>query len=182
MTAAEVIVRAATIADAEAIRSIYLPIVNDTAISFEESAQDAAEIGRRMLARPRLPWLVADRGGRVVGYSYATRHRQRATYRWSAECSVYLSSEHRSQGLGRLLYERLIAEVSELGYVSLFAGITLPNKASVGLHEAMGFEALGVFRHVGYKHGSWHDVGWWRRSLWDLPVRPAEPREWRPTA
>ncbi|MGQ0719792.1 MAG: GNAT family N-acetyltransferase [Pseudonocardiales bacterium] len=79
-----------------------------------------------------------------------------------------------------MLYERLIAEVADLGYVSLFAGITLPNEASVGLHEAVGFEAVRVFRHDGYKHGCWHDVGWWQKSLRDLPAQPSEPREWQP--
>lgn len=176
-----VIIRAATCADAEAICAIYRPIVNSTAISFEELAPDAAEITRRMLAHPRLPWLVADDAGRVVGYAYAARHRQRAAYRWSADSSVYLDPEHRSRGLGRLLYERLIAEVCELGYVSLFAGIALPNAASVALHEKVGFAALGVFRHVGYKYGCWYDVGWWQRSLRDLPVPPPEPREWEPS-
>lgn len=180
MRAAEAIVRAATLVDVAAIRSIYRPIVNDTAISFEESAPDTAEIGQRMLAAPRLPWLVADDAGCVVGYAYASPHRQRAAYRWSADCSIYLDPKHRSRGFGRLLYGRLIAEVRELGYVSLFAGIALPNDASVALHEAMGFEALGVFRHVGYKHGHWHDVGWWQKSLRDLPVPPSEPRPWRP--
>ncbi|MGH3720787.1 MAG: GNAT family N-acetyltransferase [Pseudonocardiaceae bacterium] len=134
-----------------------------------------------MLARPRLPWLVADDASRVVGYAYASRHQQRAAYRWSAESSVYLDPEYRSRGVGRLLYDCLTAEVCALGYVSLFAGIALPNKASVALHEAVGFAALGVFRDVGYKHGAWHDVGWWRRSLRDVPVPPSEPRVWCPT-
>lgn len=181
MTAAKVSVRAATHADAEAICAIYRPIVNNTAISFEELAPDANEIGRRMLASPRLPWFVADCGERVLGYAYASPHRLRAAYRWSADCSIYLDPEHRSRGLGRLLYERLIAEVRDLGYVSLFAGIALPNEASVALHKAAGFESVGLFRRVGYKHGSWYDVEWWQRSLRDLPVSPSEPREWRPT-
>ncbi|MGH3854567.1 MAG: GNAT family N-acetyltransferase [Pseudonocardiaceae bacterium] len=175
-----VLIRAATRADVEAICSVYRPIVNDTVISFEESAPDAAEISRRMLA-PRLPWLVADDAGRVAGYAYASRHQRRAAYRWAAESSVYLDPEHRARGIGRLLYECLIAEVRGLGYVSLFAGIALPNKASVALHEAVGFEALGVFRRAGYKHGAWYDVGWWRRSLRDPPVSPPEPRQWCPT-
>lgn len=91
---------------------------------------------------------------------------------------MYISPDYQGRGVGRLLYRHLIAEVADLGYVSLFAGITLPNEASVGLHEAMGFEALGVFRNVGYKNGSWRDVGWWQRALRDLPRRPDEPREW----
>lgn len=181
MTATEIIVRAATSPDADAILSIYQPIVDETVSSFEESPPDSAEIVRRMLAKPRLPWLVADREGRVAGYAYASLHRQRSAYRWSADCSIYLGPEYRSRGLGRLLYERLVAEVADLGYVSLFAGITLPNEASVGLHEAVGFEAVGVYRNVGYKHGCWYDVGWWQKSLRDLPTQPPEPREWRPT-
>jgi L-amino acid N-acyltransferase YncA len=126
VTAVEVIVRAVNRTDAEAICSIYRPMVNDTAISFEELAPDVAEIGRRILASPRLPWLVAEDTGRVVGYAYASQHRQRAAYRWSVDSSVYLDPEYRSRGVGRLLYECLISEVRELGYVSLFAGITLP--------------------------------------------------------
>jgi L-amino acid N-acyltransferase YncA len=178
--AAEVVIRAAAPEDAEAISAIYAPVVATTAISFEESPPGPAEISRRMLARPRLPWLVAEDSGRVAGYAYASAHRQRAAYRWSADSSVYLDPEFRSRGLGRLLYERLIAEVADLGYVSLFAGIALPNAASVGLHEALGFRPVGVFRNVGFKHGSWRDVGWWQRPLRDAAPAPDEPRAWHP--
>jgi len=174
-----VTVRAATAVDVPAIQSIYAPLVTDTFASFEELAPDDGEITRRIQARPRMPWLVATRAGLVIGYAYASQHRQRPAYRWSADCSVYISSGCRRGGVGRLLYHHLITEVAALGYVSLFAGITLPNEASAGLHEAMGFEALGVFRNVGYKRGSWRDVGWWQRTLGELPRTPEEPREWR---
>ncbi len=176
-------VRAATDADVPAIAAIYAPMVTDTFASFEEAVPDEAELTRRMLARPRMPWLVAVDTGAVMGvmgYAYASQHRQRPAYRWSADCSVYLSADYRGRGVGRLLYEDLIAEVADLGYVSLFAGIALPNEASAALHEAMGFERLGVFRNVGYKGGSWRDVGWWQRTIRDLPARPDEPREWNP--
>jgi L-amino acid N-acyltransferase YncA len=175
-------VRAASPADAPAIASIYRSVVLDSSASFEESPPDADEVGRRMLARPRLPWLIAEHDDRVAGYAYASQHRQRASYRWSVDCSVYLDPEHRGRGVGRALYERLIPMVADLGYVSLFAGIALPNDASVGLHEALGFTAIGAFPHVGFKHGSWLDVGWWQRTLRDLPPAPEEPREWRPPA
>jgi phosphinothricin acetyltransferase len=178
-------VRAAVPADAPAVAAIYAPVVAETAISFEEQPPTPDEIGRRMLARPRLPWLVADDGGRVAGYAYASAHRARPAYRWSADCSVYLDPAYRGQGLGRRLYQQLITEVRDLGYRTLFAGIALPNPASVGLHEALGFTPAGVFRDVGYKLGAWRDVGWWQRSL-DGPVPgpgsgadPAEPRAWR---
>ena len=176
-----IMVRAAVPADAPAVAAIYAPVVTDTAISFEEQPPTPDEIGRRMLARPRLPWLVADDGGRVAGYAYASAHRARPAYRWSADCSVYLDPAYQGQGLGRRLYQRLITEVRDLGYRTLFAGIALPNPASVGLHEALGFTPAGVFRDVGWKLGAWRDVGWWQRSL-DITgsgADPAEPRAWR---
>jgi L-amino acid N-acyltransferase YncA len=172
--------RAATAEDAPAIQGIYAPVVLDSFASFEDIPPDVAEIGRRMLARPRLPWLVAEDAGRVAGYAYAAQHRQRAAYRWSAEVSVYLDPGYHGRGFGRALYERLITEVTGLGYVSAFAGIALPNDASVRLHEAAGFEPIGVFGHAGFKNGGWHGVGWWQRALRELPVRPVEPREWTP--
>jgi L-amino acid N-acyltransferase YncA len=175
-----VMVRAATASDVHSIRSIYAPMVTDSFASFEESVPAEAELTRRILARPRMPWLVAVDAGTVVGYAYASQHRQRPAYRWSAGCSVYISRDYRRRGVGHALYQRLIGDVRDLGYMSLFAGITLPNAESVGLHEAMGFERLGVFRNVGYKNGSWRDVGWWQRALGDLPATPDEPREWSP--
>jgi L-amino acid N-acyltransferase YncA len=174
-------VRAATAKDAAAIQSIYAPVVLDSFASFEQVPPDAAEIARRMLARPRLPWLVAEDAGAVVGYAYASQHRQRRGYRWSADVSVYLDPAYHRRGIARALYERLIAEVTGLGYVTISAGIALPNDASVSLHEAVGFEPIGVFGHIGFKNGAWHDVGWWQRTLRDLPPAPDEPREWDPS-
>lgn len=171
-------VRPATPRDASAIAAIYAPIVVETSTSFEVTPPDDAEFRRRMASAPRLPWLVAAAGDQVVGYAYATRFRQRAAYRWSAECSAYVADGHRGRNVGRRLYERLAAEMQSLRYVSLLAGITLPNPASVALHEAVGFQPIGVFRHVGFKHGAWHDVGWWELALSTLPAEPDEPLEW----
>ena len=114
-------VRAAAAADAPAVAAIYAPVVTATATSFEEQPPTPDEIGRRMLARPRLPWLVADDDGRIAGYAYASAHRARAAYRWSADCSVYLDPAYQGRGLGRQLYERLITEVRDLGYGALFS-------------------------------------------------------------
>jgi len=175
-----IVVRAATAVDAGPVAAIYAPVVDDTAISFEEVPPGPDEICRRMLASPRLPWLVADDAGHIAGYAYASAHRQRPAYRWSADCSVYLDPRYQSRGLGRRLYERLITEVRDLGYQSLFAGIALPNAPSVGLHEALGFRPVGVFRGVSYKLGAWRDVGWWGLAAGDAPASPAEPRPWSP--
>jgi phosphinothricin acetyltransferase len=172
-------VRPASPEDADAIARIYRPYVESAVASFEEVAPDAAEMRRRMLRRPRLPWFVAERD-EVCGYAYASMHRDRAAYRWSADCSVYLAGTETGRGTGRALYDVLLPAVAALGYVGAFAGIALPNDASVRLHEAVGFTLVGVYRDVGFKHGRWHDVGWWQLRLAAPPVSPGEPLEWAP--
>ena len=176
-------IRPAGDADIGQIRAIYDSIVTETTISFEETTPSRDELAGRMRSRPRFPWLVAESEGVVIGYAYASRHRERSAYRWSADCSVYVGEGHRGKGVGGLLVERLIAELRDLGSISLFAGIALPNAPSVRLHERLGFRPVGVFRNVGFKHGSWHDVGWWSlRLVAVLPGEPAEPRVWRPAS
>ena len=171
------LLRAATADDAGAIAELYAPYVRDTSISFETEPPDAGEVRARMLAEPRLPWLVATRGEQVTGYAYASPHRSRAAYRWSVEVSVYLAPAEQGRGTARRLYEALFAELADLGYVSAYAGITQPNPASTGLHAGMGFTPAGVFRNVGFK-GGWHDVAWWQRSLRPASAEPEAPRPW----
>jgi L-amino acid N-acyltransferase YncA len=176
-------IRSARDADLDQIRAIYDSIVTDTAISFEETTPSRDELAGRMRSRPRLPWLVAESDGDVVGYACAGRHRERSAYRWSVDGSVYVAETHRGRGVGRLLLEHLIAELRDLGYASVFAGIALPNPQSIRLHEALGFRPVGVFPSVGFKHGAWHDVGWWRLQLAPaLSVAPEDPRAWHPNA
>jgi len=126
----DAVIRPASAEDAEAIRAIYEPAVNGTFVTFEEVAPDTEEIVRRMRSRPRLPWLVAGTADGVVGYARAIQHRVRPAYRWSAESSVYVAETHRGRGIGRRLYERLATEVRDLGYVSMFSGVALPNAAA----------------------------------------------------
>lgn len=171
-------IRGAEQADAAGIAAIYAPYVTQTAVSFEEVPPDAAEVRSRMLQRPRLPWLVALREGALVGYCYAGPHRQRPAYRWAVDCSVYLVGSEQGRGTGRALYERLLQQLRGLGYVSAFAGISLPNDPSIALHQALGFQPVGVFRDVGFKHGAWYDVGWWQLALTGPPGSPPEPTPW----
>jgi L-amino acid N-acyltransferase YncA len=173
-------VRPAEVADAGGIADVYRPYVLDSVASFETVPPDVGELARRMTAAPRLPWFVAGRDGAVVGYAYAAAHRTRAAYRWSVDCSVYLADGERGQGTGRALYQRLLPELRELGYVTAFAGIALPNPGSVGLHTALGFTRVGVYRAAGFKDGRWHDVGWWQLPLREPPAVPAEPAAWSP--
>lgn len=169
-------IRLATEGDAEAVAAIYAPVVEETAISFEAEPPTRAEMGERIAETlTRFPWLVCERGGAVLGYAYAGTHRSRAAYRWSADVSVYVADEARRAGVGRDLYESLLAVLRLQGFVNAYAGITLPNPASVGLHESIGFEPVGVYEDVGYKRGGWHDVGWWHLSLADHGPEPDPP-------
>lgn len=175
-----VTIRPALAPDAAAVAAIYKPYVTDSVTSFEAVPPSAGEMARRMSAQPRLPWLLALRSDVAVGYCYAATFRSRPAYRWSVECSVYLSPDERGRGTGRALYGTLLPLLASLGHVNAYAGISLPNPASVRFHEALGFEPVGVFKRVGFKHGAWRDVGWWQRSLGDVPHVPVEPRTWNP--
>ena len=169
-------VRRASKADAAAVQSIYAPVVAETAISFEYEVPSVPEMARRIDSTlARHPWLVAERSGDVVGYAYAGPHAERAAYAWSVDTSVYVGASSQGQGVGGALYEELIRVLIELGYVSAFAGITLPNDSSIALHEAVGFVRVGSFPAAGFKFGRWHDVGWWHRVLRRGPDRPEPP-------
>jgi len=161
----------------EAIAAIYAPIVESTSISFELSPPSVARMrGRIMTTLPDLPWLVSeDARGSVNGYAYASKHRERPAYQWSVDVTAYVREDSRGTGVGKLLYLALFEELAALGYFQAFAGIALPNAASVALHKAVGFEHIGIYRKVGFKLGAWHDVGWWQREL-RSPCEPSPPR------
>jgi len=167
-------IRLATLADAAAIQAIYAPIVRDTIISFELVPPNVDEIrGRITKVLARYPWLVYARDSKVLGYAYASQHHDRAAYDWSADISIYVSARARRMGLGRALYQSLFALLRAQNVVNVYAGVSLPNAGSVGLHEAMGMTPVGVYRQVGYKFGAWHDVGWWEMALGERPAVPA---------
>lgn len=160
------LIRLATDDDAAVIAAIYGPVVEDTAISFETERPDTAEIRRRIRdTLTSYPWLVFERNGDVIGYAYASRHRLRAAYQWSVDTSAYVDEKFRRRGVGHALYLSLLAVLDAQGFVNAYAGIALPNPASVALHERVGFTPIGVYRGAGYKLGAWRDVGWWQRPL-----------------
>lgn len=168
--------RAATSDDAAALADIYAPYVTENAVSFETEPPDEAAFRARIEGGGGLyPWLVAEEGGTILGYAYAARFRDRPAYRFVVETSVYLRSGEAGRGLGRRLYEPLLAGLEAQGFTQAIAAITLPNEASVRLHERLGFERAGTYRQVGWKLGAWHDVGLWQRKLAKAADPPVEP-------
>lgn len=162
--------------DGPACAEVYAPYVDESVISFEATAPNGAEMAERIRrTQATHPWLVAEREGRVVGFAYGAPHGDRAAYRWAADVSVYVASAHTGCGIGRRLYEALFELLRGQRLRIACAGITLPNEASQGLHEALGFEPVGVYRAIGYKGGAWHDVGWWQLRLDESDGPPPEP-------
>ena len=164
--------------DIPAVTKIYGHYVRETVITFETSAPDEAEMANRFaaVAGKGHPLLIGEMGGEVVGYAYACPHRQRTAYRWSVDVSVYVAAAHHGQGVGRALYAELFERLRAQRFRMAYAGITLPNPASVALHESLGFVQVGTMREVGWKLGEWRDVGWFQLEL--APAgsgRPPEP-------
>ena len=149
-------IRFATPDDAQGILAIYGPYCEATCVSFEDGAPSIEQMRERISRITRdYPWLVATCDGRVVGYVYASRHHERAGYRWSVDVAVYLAADFHRCGLGRTLYTTLFAILREQGLFKAYAGVSLPNEGSVGLHEHLGFRPVGVYRGAGYKCGRW---------------------------
>lgn len=176
-----VVLRRALPRDAAALSGIYAPFVEHGLTSFEVVVPDAEafELRVQKVDDQGLPWLVAERAGTVVGYAYAGLHRERYAYSWSVESSVYLASDAAGGGLGTRLMRALLALLELQGYRSVLAGLTLPNDASLALHRMLGFEEVGVYRDVGFKHGTWASVWWGQRLLASscaprLPIRIAD--------
>jgi L-amino acid N-acyltransferase YncA len=159
-------IRPARDADAAALARIYNPYVLETIITFEEQPVSVTDMAARLtqVQQLSLPWLVAERGGRVVGYAYATRWKERSAYRLSTETAVYLEPQSCRQGLGARLYQQLLADLRDRGIHVALAGIALPNDPSVALHERLGFHKVGQLPEIGFKLGRWIDVGYWQRT------------------
>ena len=163
----DIVIRAAVAGDSSAIAAIYNHYIAQTVITFEEEAVPAPEMVRRIeeAGSASLPWLVAEREGKVVGYAYATPWRARSAYRFSVEVTVYVDPDCPRMGIGRRLYEELLPKLEDRGAHAAFGVIALPNDASVALHERLGFAKVAHLREVGWKFGRWIDVGYWQRLL-----------------
>lgn len=161
------LIRSATTGDAAAVARIYNYYIAQTVVTFEVDSVSADEMGARIekIQSDSYAWLVVERVGDVVGYAYAGRWNARCAYRYAAEATVYLDSQYTRQGLGKALYNELLAGLKRQGMHTVIGGISLPNPGSVALHEALGFQKVAHYREVGFKFGGWIDVGYWQRIL-----------------
>ncbi|MGQ4646805.1 arsinothricin resistance N-acetyltransferase ArsN1 family B [Lyngbya aestuarii] len=162
--------------DAQKMLAIYAPVVQETAISFDVEPPTKTEFTERIRSILEYsPWLVCEVDGEILGYACASKHRLREAYQWSVESSIYVAANHKRKGVGKALYTSLFKVLQLQGFYNVYAGITLPNPASVALHESVGFSHFTVYQLVGYKLGKWHDVGWWQLSLQSERLVPAHP-------
>ncbi|MCB0700567.1 MAG: N-acetyltransferase [Chitinophagales bacterium] len=152
--------------DAQRVLDIYAPYITKSNISFEYEVPTIEEWQQRIATiTAQYPWLVCEHEGVIVGYAYAGQHRARTAYQWSVESAIYIAEDFLGKGAGKLLYQKLFELLRQQGYVNVFAGMTLPNEKSEGLHKSCGFETIGVFRNIGYKNNRWHDVQWMQLDL-----------------
>jgi phosphinothricin acetyltransferase len=170
-------VRDATAEDAADCAALYAPYVTDTVITFEAEPPTATEMADRIAAAQRShAWLVLEDDDGVVGYAYGGPFRSREAWQWSCEVSVYLQTGRRRSGGGRALYDALLERLTQRGYRTAIAVMTLPNAASEGLHRAMGFDTVGIHPRIGWKFGAWHDVAFAQRALGSGDGPPTELR------
>lgn len=167
MAEPEPTVRPAGPEDAEACRAIYAPFVENTWVSLEEEVPSVREMKRRIEGYGASHgWVVVeDEAGAVSGYAYGSPHRLREGYRFSCDVAIYVPDGKTRRGYGRALYQALFPRLAARGMHAAFAGVALPNAASIALHQAVGFSKVGVYREVGYKFGAWRDVSWWQKLL-----------------
>ncbi|NQJ07248.1 N-acetyltransferase [Streptococcus suis] len=159
-------IRSARIEDAADLVAIYAPYVEKTAITFETEVPTVEAFASRIeKTLEKFPYLVAVEEGKIVGYAYASTYYARAAYDWTVEFSVYVQKEARGKGIGNLLYTALEEELTARGFKNFLACITLPNPASIALHEKKGYQQVAHFKKVGYKFGTWHDIVWLQKSL-----------------
>lgn len=170
-------IRLATPKDGEALLNIYKWYIENTAITFETEVPSAEAFGQRIEnTLARFPWLVCEIDGVVAGYAYASKHRERAAYQWSADLSIYVDEKYHRRHIAKALYQVLGETLRLLGYYTVYAGVTSPNPKSEAFHIAYGFDTVGVFENVGYKLGQWWGVKWFKYALTDYQKKPTTPK------
>ncbi|HEY0427432.1 MAG TPA: arsinothricin resistance N-acetyltransferase ArsN1 family B [Pyrinomonadaceae bacterium] len=156
-------IRTATLNDAAQIAEIYNHYIKTSHATFELETIEAAEMENRISEtfQKNYPFFVCEDDGRIAGYAYGRQFRPRRAYRHSIEVSVYIKHDAQAKGIGTRLYQKLFPEILNKDFHAIIAGVSLPNDASIRLHEKFGFEKVAHFREVGFKFGRWIDVGYW---------------------
>lgn len=172
-------IRFARESDVEAMLAIYTPYVLETTVTFEYVPPTPDEfLARFQSITQKLPWLVWEEEGAVLGYAYASLPFERAAYAWCAEPSIYLRPDARGRGIGRRLYAALEALLSQMGYAVSFAIITGENEASLAFHRAQGYEKCAEMVKCGLKFGRWLDVDWLEKRLSSVEIPRNPPIAW----
>jgi L-amino acid N-acyltransferase YncA len=162
--------------DTDRILDIYRYYILNSTITFEERVPSGPEFQKRIdEIASRYPFIVAESGGEIAGFAYATTFRNRSAYRWAVEVALYVDLRHQGKGIGKKLLEVMLDILFRLGYYRVYAVITLPNERSTKLFESAGFRKVGYLQGVGFKHGVWCDVDIMEKSLRDAETAPAEP-------
>lgn len=170
-------IRLAAEHDSVSILEIYAPFIENTAVTFEYEVPTTLEFGKRIQSvLEKYPWFVCEIDREVIGYAYASKHRERAAYQWSVDVSVYISPKHHRKCIATALYTALVELLKLQGFYNAYAGIALPNEKSVGFHESFGFKLVGIFQNVGYKFNKWHDVGWFGLTISEYSKNPDTPK------
>lgn len=177
-------IRVAKIEDAGELLAIYAPYVKNTAISFEYDVPSLEEFqGRMKNILQKYPYLVAERNGEIVGYTYAGAFKQRAAYNWDVETTIYVKQNHSKSGIGRQLYAALEEALSRQNILNLNACIGYPEtedeyltKNSVQFHEHLGFRMVGEFKKCGYKFNRWYNMVWMEKHIGEHVENPCSVR------
>ena len=169
-------IRLAKPTDSAAMLDIYSPYIENTSLTFETITPSIPDFTQRIENYLQLtPWLVADKDGKVAGFAYASKYRDRTAYQWSIECSIYVHDDFLHTGIGTELYSTLFRILKHQGFTTVYAVINLPNEPSVEFHEKMSFRHFATFEKVGFKLGQWKNVGWWQLQLNEYENEPYAP-------
>ena len=155
-------IRPAQLEDADQLCEIYNHYVTDSVVTFDTELKKTEAFREEMIeTMSTLPYYVAEKDGKILGYAFASSWKSRCAYTYSVETSIYVHPDHKERRVGYNLYFKLLKELKKSKIHAVIAGISLPNVISVGLHEKMGFEKTAHFKEVGYKFNRWIDVGYW---------------------
>lgn len=169
-------IRTAQPTDANSILAIYAPYITDTSFTFESEVPSEDAFAERIKNYlNNWPWLVYETDGKIAGYAYGSKYRERLGYQWCVECSVYINDDFQRRGIAQKLYTALFEILKRQGYRNVYAVINLPNDKSVRLHESCGFKWFANYENVGYKLGKWKTVGWWQLTINEYNDEPLPP-------